>query len=280
MTTVGHLNRVLRMARIAMTPRDRLLETRLSNGAVVRGRNRPGHGGRGIFVYRDAIEPELEHLEALLDRTGVFIDVGASTGIYSMKAAKHFGDRGLVLAIEPFPDVFSVLDENVQLNQFSNVRVRSFCIARESGVGTLWLNRGRPSFFSLARRTGAAPGMAVQTVSLDELVARENLRGLDYLKIDAEGAEREIVSGGARSIERYRPIIQAEDGAGILTGELPEYVAFRAHRSQNVVYFPRNHERIAVAHRLGWSCLDDRATNVDDTTAAVRDARDPRAATI
>jgi FkbM family methyltransferase len=264
------------MVRIAMTPRDRWLETKLSNGAVVRGRNRPGHGGRGVYVYRDAIEPELEHLEALLDRTGVFIDIGANTGIYSLKAAKHFGGGGLVLALEPFPEVFTVLQNNIQRNRFSNVRAQLLCVAAETGERTLWLNRGRPSFFSLTRRVGAAPGMTVQTISLDRLVAQENLPGLDYLKIDAEGAEREIVVGGARSIASYRPIIQAEDGAGILTGELPEYVAFRAHRSQNVLYFPRGHERIAVPRRLGWRCLDDRVIDVDDGNAVVREARKAR----
>jgi FkbM family methyltransferase len=227
----------------------------LSNGAVVRGRNRPGYGGRGVYVYRDAIEPELEHLEALLGRTGVFIDVGANTGVYSLKAAKHLGDGGLVLAVEPFPEVLDVLCQNVRLNRFSNVRVRSYCVAGKTAERTLWLNRGRPSFFSLTRRMGAAPGLAVQAVSLDQLVTRENLSGLDYLKIDAEGAEREIVVGGVRSIERYRPIIQAEDGAGILTGELPDYLAFRAHGSPNVLYFPRGHERIVVPQRLGWAHL-------------------------
>ena len=196
MTGVGRLQRFLRMVRIAVTPRGRLLETTLSNGAVVRGRNRPGHGGRGIYVYRDAIEPELEHLEELLGRTGVFIDVGANTGVYSLKAAKHFGDGGLVLAIEPFPEVFAVLEQNVLINGFSNVRVRSFCVAGETAPRTLWLNRRRPSYFSLIRRVDDAPGLSVQAVSLDRLVARENLPRLDYLKIDAEGAEREIVVRG------------------------------------------------------------------------------------
>src|SRR5262245_9425416 len=133
---------ILRMVRIALTPRDRLLETRLSNGAIVRGKNRPGHGGRGIYVYGDAIEPELEHLEELPGRTGVFIDVGANTGAYALKAAKHFGGDGLVVAIEPFPEVAAVLHQNVLLNRFSNVRVRALCVASETGARTLWLNRG------------------------------------------------------------------------------------------------------------------------------------------
>ena len=52
--------------------------------------------GEYIF-YRDAIEPEFEHLDKFLDSEGVFIDVGANTGIYTIKAAKHFDNNGTVL---------------------------------------------------------------------------------------------------------------------------------------------------------------------------------------
>ena len=95
MTGGGRALQILRMMRVALTPRRQLLAARLSNGAIVYGRNRAGYGGRGVYVYRDAIEPELERLDALLPRTGVFIDVGASTGIYALKAAKHLGDDPL-----------------------------------------------------------------------------------------------------------------------------------------------------------------------------------------
>jgi hypothetical protein len=95
----------LRKIRVAVTPKTWLLKTTLSNGAVVFGKNRAGFGGRGIFIFRDALEPELEHLDQLLPAEGVLIDVGANTGVYSLKAAKHFSQKGVVVAIEPFPDV-------------------------------------------------------------------------------------------------------------------------------------------------------------------------------
>jgi FkbM family methyltransferase len=252
MTAAKLAGRVLRMIRVALTPREQLLVTRLSNGAIVYGRNRPGHGGRGVYVYRDAVEPELEHLDALLEPSGVFVDVGASTGIYALKAAKHLGRGGIVVAVEPFPDVCAVLRHSVRANGFDTVRVRSFCVAADTGMRTLWMNGNRPSLFSLAHRRGNAPGLTMLAVALDALLDWEELARLDYLKIDAEGAEREIVAGGARSIARHRPIIQAEDGAGILTGALPDYTAFRAPGSPNVLYFPRGHPRLVVPARLGW----------------------------
>jgi len=44
-----------------------VLTTRLSNGAVVKGKNRAGYGGRGVFVYRDKIEREFEHIERFVE---------------------------------------------------------------------------------------------------------------------------------------------------------------------------------------------------------------------
>ena len=79
--------------RVALTPRNRLLKAKLSNGAVVYGANRPGFGGRAVYLYRDAVEPEFEHLEGCLDVTGVFFDIGANTGKYAIKAATHYRTR-------------------------------------------------------------------------------------------------------------------------------------------------------------------------------------------
>jgi hypothetical protein len=80
----------LRKVRMALTPRSFLLKSKLSGGVVVLGQNRKGSGGRSVYLSRDSIEPQLEHLERLLGSLGsdpVFVDVGASTGIYALKAA-------------------------------------------------------------------------------------------------------------------------------------------------------------------------------------------------
>ena len=98
-----------RQVRVALTPRNRLLKAQLASGAIVYGQNRPGFGGRAVYVYGDATEPEFEHLDSFLDDTGVFIDIGANTGKWAIKAAKRFGNTGVVIAVEPFPDIMATL---------------------------------------------------------------------------------------------------------------------------------------------------------------------------
>lgn len=251
-----NLLKMLRMARVAVTPRQCLLKAVLANGAIVCGKNRPGYGGRGIYVYRDALEPEFEHLDDFLDSSGVFVDVGANTGIYTLKAAKHYaGKNGTVLAVEPFPDVLATLFLNVQLNGFSNVRLRNFCVGGQTGPTTLWMNFNRPHSFSILKRDEAATGMSSLIVTLDDLFVWEGLNRLDYLKIDAEGAEQQILAGGRQIITRHRPIIQLEVNLSEAAFELPNYSIFQAPGSPNKFWIPNESPKIALPPKLGWEKL-------------------------
>src|SRR5215467_12827967 len=102
-----------RKLRVALTPRSARLRTRLQNGAMVEGYNRAGYGGRGVYVFRDSLEPELYYLQNFLAPGSVFVDVGASVGVFTVKAAKEVGSAGLVIAIEPFIETALQLSKNV-----------------------------------------------------------------------------------------------------------------------------------------------------------------------
>jgi FkbM family methyltransferase len=243
---------LMRKIRVAMTPREWLLKSTLSNGAIVYGKNRAGFGGRGIYLYRDAIEPEFEHLENFLDADGVFVDVGANTGIYSVKAAKHLGSRGVVIAIEPFPDVLATLYHSIQANEFTNVRLRNFCAGERTMTSELWMNMGQPNSFSLVKRETEASCLSTLTVALDDLFVWEKLDRFDYLKIDAEGAEQQVLAGAAGILEKYRPIVQMEVNIHEPIWSLPEYSIFRAPESPNKIYIPNESKKTKIPEELGW----------------------------
>jgi FkbM family methyltransferase len=244
----------IRKVRVALTPRNWLLKSKLGNGAVVCGRNRPGFGGRGVYIFRDALEPELEHIEKLLEPAGVFLDVGANTGIYSLKAAKFLGGQGgIVIAVEPFPDMLATLNHNIRLNGFNNVRLRSFCLGEKTGPADLWMNFQRPASFSTVRRDETAARLSTMTVTLDEIFPWENLNRLDYVKIDVEGAEQQVLAGGRRTFAQYRPIVQMEVNISDARLNLPDYTVFQAPDSPNKVCIPNESSKVEVPGQLGWS---------------------------
>jgi FkbM family methyltransferase len=253
----GHL--FLRKVRVALTPRSALLRTRLQNGAIVEGYNRAGYGGRGIYVFGEALEPELYNLQCFLGPGNVFVDVGANVGVFTVKAAKEVGDGGLVIAIEPFIESVFRLSQNVRANGYTNVRVRNFCIGQNTEHARLYLNRGRPNHFSLVPNSGGnADSVSVLSVSLDDLCRWENLKRLDYLKIDAEGAEAAILEGGQDAIRRFRPIVQVEVtickssmGLGL------DYRRFAVPNSMNNLFIPaENTKALETATKLGWAEIE------------------------
>lgn len=185
----------IRKVRVALSPRNSLLKAKLANGAVVYGKNRAGFGGRGIYVLRDNIEPEFKHFTSFLTTNSVVIDVGANTGIYSIKAAQHLAGTGTVIAIEPFPDVLAALYKSIQANKFVNVRLRNCCAGAETTSSILWMNSGKPHEFSLLRHDKTAQALSSLVVAIDDLFRWEGLTRFDFLKIDAEGAENQVLQG-------------------------------------------------------------------------------------
>src|SRR5919199_1301681 len=115
------------------------------------------------------------------------------------------------------------------------------------------MNLEKPNQFSITTKAEHAQGLSTLTVSLDDLYKWEKLERLDYLKIDVEGGEQEVLSGARETIRRYRPIIQCEVLGKRPVAELPNYSAFQAPGSRNIVYIPKEHEKVRLPGKLGWN---------------------------
>ena len=249
------LNILIRKARVALTPKNCLLKTTLSDGATICGRNRPGYGGRGIHIFRDTIEPEIQHLLDFLTPGGVLVDIGANTGIYTLKDGRYLAaNGGTVISLEPFPEMLAMLQHNVRLNGLNNVRLRNFCAGDHTLAAAFWQNFDKPNSLSLIRQDEEAASFSVLVVALDDLFEWEGVNRLDYLKmIDAEGAEELILQGASRTIEKFRPIIQLEILLVDSHASFPGYTAFQASTgSTNRLLIPNESPKLTVPQTLGW----------------------------
>lgn len=148
----------------------------------------------------------------------VFFDVGAHFGYFSLLASSLVGPEGRVLAFEPTPSTFGVLERNL----LRHPNASAFRIA-------LHAQRGRASFSDFGvrysaynslfaprldernRRRARAIRHVVETWAVDDFVAD---RGVvpDFVKIDAESAEYAVLRGMRHTVERRRPLISLEVG--------------------------------------------------------------------
>jgi FkbM family methyltransferase len=127
----------------------------------------------------------------------VVLDVGANCGLFAALAARRLTD-GLVVTFEPSPDLLPFIHRNCD---GLNVRVEAVAVGSEPGDATLYVNRRSQQTNSLQLSAVEAfdadiEQCVVPVVTLDEYCAAHALRP-DVLKIDVQGAEREVLRGAA-----------------------------------------------------------------------------------
>lgn len=248
-----------RKAKVALSPRCGYLKTTLSDGTIVYGRNKRGWGGRGIYLFREGVEKELVFLNRFLEHVRVMVDVGANTGAYTLKAARQLMNRGgIVVAIDPNIEILSTLIRSIRANGFTNVRVRSVALGDHNHVANLYRNFGRPNAFGLSKVDPEAEASSTLVLTLDDLLKWEALDRLDYLKIDAEGSEEQILSGAIGTIECCQPIVQLE--LDIKKQKRPQalrgFHGFRAPGSHNCLFIPPGNQGLRVVESLAWEVID------------------------
>src|SRR5437773_6069444 len=158
-------------------------------------------------------EAESRFLESALREGMVVLDIGAHHGYYTILAAKKVGALGHVSAFEPSLRERRRLLTHSRLNRCKNVRVEPVALASENGESILFVVDGRETGCnSLRPRAVDEPthGVAVKTIKLDTYVTSLGLRHVDFIKIDAEGAELEILEGARSVLRRMRPAILFE----------------------------------------------------------------------
>jgi hypothetical protein len=80
----------------------------------------------------------------------------------------------------------------------------------------------------------------------------EGLDRLDYVKIDVEGAEAQVLAGARETLKKYRPILQLEINQEEATLDLPDYSEWQWPGGPNKVCIPDENPKNEVARQLGW----------------------------
>jgi len=159
-------------------------------------------------TYEPALMSVLDQLQA-----GTVLDIGASLGFLTVRAARQLGDRGRVLAFEPHPVRFQYLQRNLQLNALHNVTAFQCALGDRAGDAILHdvdpRLGPRPIDATMTAVTGGATfHVSVRTV--DEVLANEAGRNdIRLVKIDVEGYESQVLRGMSETM-RQRPVIVFE----------------------------------------------------------------------
>ena len=150
---------------------------------------------RGALFNPDYNIEELDFLRAHTPVGGVFVDVGANVGTYAMPLARHVGENGKVIAIEPHPVTHARLSFNRAASGFTQVVLVAAAAGAADGelmIETDGDNLGASHIVS-GERTGHA--IQVPSLRLQRILADAGAPHVDALKIDVEGYEDRVLSG-------------------------------------------------------------------------------------
>jgi FkbM family methyltransferase len=163
--------------------------------------------GRRLYLGGDH-EPELRALMRQLPLGGgVCVDVGANVGLHTVVMSRLVGPAGRVLAFEPDPHNFRLLETNLRLNGAGNVTARQCAIGDTDGVCRLARN---PRNYADCRVTSELPAWSshdVPLTTLDAALPALPPGAITFLKLDVQGSECRVLRGMRHTLARHPDLV-------------------------------------------------------------------------
>jgi FkbM family methyltransferase len=163
--------------------------------------------------YPSAYEPEKHaFLRTSCEPGTLAIDVGAHLGLFTVVMARAVGAEGRLLSFEPAPVTHAALVRVVSMNGLSDrVEIRPEAVSRTRGRAELSYLPDIPansnSLVAFGNRAGRT--VDVDTIDLDSFVQPRVTR-VSCIKIDAEGAELDVLTGATSTLRAHLPALAIE----------------------------------------------------------------------
>lgn len=172
------------------------------------------------------------------------MDIGANVGIFSIVMGETLGQTGRVLAFEPAPGNLTRLQANLDRNGLGRVQVIPCALGGADGRMTLHLatDPAYPSLMEVQSGLADGTGVSVQVRRLDSLWQELGMPEIDFVKMDVEGAEADVVRGASKFLQSCHPTMLVEANSPEQLGILRELlVPYGYQVTQPEGFAPHNH---------------------------------------
>lgn len=152
-----------------------------------------------------------------INHKDIVVDIGAHIGIFTIMAS-CYAKKGKVYAFEPFKENYTLLLENVRLNKLKNVQAFNKAVSNKKDKIKFYVSQTKnKGFNSLQRLDKSQKEVFVEKISFKEFLKK--LPKIDFLKLDCEGAEYEILfSLSKKELEKIKKISMEFHNYGQHTG--------------------------------------------------------------
>lgn len=157
------------------------------------------------------IEKEMYFLKRIIKPNDTVMDIGANIGIYTVYLSKIVGTNGHVYSLEPYGPTYNILKRMVEKLNLKNCKVINAAVGDSQSNVSLDLpltksGRVNDTYVHIKEdRNGQ-----IQMTTVDEIVDKNSIAGLNFIKIDVEGYEFFVLKGAEMTIRVHKPVILIE----------------------------------------------------------------------
>ncbi len=169
------------------------------------------------FRYIRYFEPEYElnninFINNYVNPGDVVIDVGAHIGLLSTIIAKKIQQTGRVYSFEPTPSTFHLLNKTIKINHIEKIVIPIKAAVSDTNSKTRFYvtdieAHNSNSLVDNKRDYAKETSVEVDLISIDSFIEQKNIKKINFIKIDAEGAEFSVLKGAKKTIETFHPLI-------------------------------------------------------------------------
>jgi len=156
----------------------------------------------GLVLYQVSLIHHAKLIDNLdINKQGVvMVDVGANVGCFSL-TFKNIFTNSRIYSFEPAPAVFDCLSKNME--GFENVRLENFGLSDTSGIFKFLYNPKNTEMGQIS----SEGNIDVQIKTLNSYVAKNKISHIDFLKIDTETYEKNVLIGGSDILSKTKYIL-------------------------------------------------------------------------
>jgi len=149
---------------------------------------------------------DTEFIKKIIKKNDVVFDIGANIGYFTLIFAKLVGDSGKVFSFEPESENFKILKKNVETNGYNNVILEKKIVSNTNGVSTLYVSE-KAGNHRIYKSDNFIESVEITSISMDSYAKNNTLKKIDFIKIDVEGAELNVLQGIQNILDSNEHII-------------------------------------------------------------------------
>ncbi len=150
-----------------------------------------------LWLYPEYSNIDIKNIRSYLKRNDTFVDVGANIGHLSLEAWSKVGPKGNVIAIEGNKKIYNYLSKNIIFND-AKIKIHNVIVGKKSGYAGIQ-NKKADDMNQVLEEGN------IEMKTLDEICY--NLPKIDFLKIDVEGYELEVLKGSMKTLKKTNIIL-------------------------------------------------------------------------